>query len=100
MKHKYGDQAAEISASLGSTVKNVGLVYVDARGVTRKALIKGAAKGVLFKAKVGNGEEVIIGGGRVEDKEDTMTYSNLDHPGVWNSKEEKSSAEKKSFRKS
>ena len=61
-RHKYGDQAADISHGLGSTVRNVGLVYVDARGVTRKALIKGAAKGMLFKAKVGNEDEVILGG--------------------------------------
>jgi hypothetical protein len=45
----------------------VGLVYVDSRGVTRKALIKGVTKGVLFKAKIGNDREVIIGGGRADE---------------------------------
>ena len=69
VRHKYGDQAADISHGLGSTVRNVGLVYVDARGVTRKALIKGAAKGMLYKAKVGNGDEVILGGGETEISE-------------------------------
>lgn len=110
VRHKYGDQAADISHGIGSTVRNVGLVYVDARGVTRKALIKGAAKGVLFKAKVGDTEEVILGGGRVEStsssppykrtesdmsphsgemsQTDTSTYSSLNHPGTWASNKE------------
>ena len=99
VRHKYGDQAADISHSFGSTVKNVGLVYVDARGVTRKALIKGAAKGMLFKAKVGNGDqEVILGGGKVPQEapqqsrtgdegsgrvEGTSSYSNVSHPATW-----------------
>jgi spartin len=114
VRHKYGDRAAEISHGLGSTVRNVGLVYVDARGVTRKALIKGAAKGMLFKAKVGNGNEVILGGGPDElsdaspppyeaksstsvptqaaamvPGEDTTSYSSLDHPGAWKSGKER-----------
>ena len=112
VRHKYGDQAADISHGLGSTVRNVGLVYVDARGVTRKALIKGAAKGMLFKAKVGDGNEVILGGRPVDtstasppppydtkgsinplaqsasvvQEEDTSSYSNLNHPGAWNAR--------------
>ena len=114
VRHKYGDQAAGISHGLGSTVRNVGLVYVDARGVTRKALIKGAAKGMLFRAKVGNGDEVILGGGSVDtstdspppydtktsgnsptqstslvQEEDTSSYSNLNHPGAWKAGNEK-----------
>ena len=102
VRHKYGDQAADISHSFGSAVKNVGLVYVDARGVTRKALIKGAAKGMLFKAKVGNGDqEVLLGGGKAqpapqetsgatsEGQTETSGYSNINHPGVWKEKEEK-----------
>jgi spartin len=87
VRHKYGEQAADISHSFGSAVRNVGLVYVDARGVTRKALIKGAAKGMLFKAKVGNGEEVLIGGGKpdaplAESETEGSGYSNINHPGV------------------
>ena len=109
VRHRYGEQAADISHGLGSTVRNVGLVYVDARGVTRKALIKGAAKGMLFKAKVGNGNEVVLGGGGLGDsdsseiqhntknasdslpqesgltKDDGAGYSQLDHPGTWGS---------------
>ena len=109
VRHKYGEQAADISNSLGSAVRNVGLVYVDARGVTRKALIKGALKGMVFRAKVGNGEEVLLSeesnppassssapanamkesaytaepvSGFVK-KEVHESYSNLNHPGVW-----------------
>ena len=110
VRHTYGDQAADISHGIGATVRNVGLVYVDARGVTRKALIKGAAKGMLFKAKVGDTGEVILGGGRVESpntaspnkntdtgdlgrlgvmsKDDTSNYSSLNHPGAWSSSNE------------
>jgi len=87
-------------------------VYVDARGVTRKALIKGAAKGMLFKAKVGNDDEVVLGGERVESLsvappsyldsksssasaqntgvvQDTSSYSGLNHPGAWGQSKER-----------
>jgi len=116
VRHKYGDQAADVSHGIGSSIRNVGLVYVDARGVTRKALIKGAAKGMLFKAKVGNGEEVILGGEKVDAshppsasveastssgssdiggrQEDTSNYSSLDHPGTWATKSEDTSGKK------
>jgi len=76
VRHKYGDQAADISHGLGSTVRNVGLVYVDARGVTRKALIKGAAKGMLFKAKVGNEDEVILGGDPLRESDAPQSQYN------------------------
>jgi len=109
VRHRYGDEAAEVSHGFGSAIRNVGLVYVDARGVTRKALIKGAAKGMLFKAKVGNGDEVILGGERIEHsgtppsnekkssgsinpavgQEDTSGYSGLNHPGAWTQGQEK-----------
>ena len=109
VRHKYGEQAADISHNLGSVVRNVGLVYVDARGVTRKALIKGAMKGMVFRAKVGNGEEVLLSEesntpialssapvsvvrdsactgepvAGVVKKDGDGSYSNLNHPGAW-----------------
>jgi hypothetical protein len=70
-------------------------------------LIKGTAKGMLFKAKVGNSNEVILGGERLESSRassppsydskrsseveksmdvaqgSSSSYSGLDHPGVW-----------------
>lgn len=38
--HRYGEDARKVAGSLAGGVKNVGLVYVDAAGVSRKAVIK------------------------------------------------------------
>ena len=38
--HKYGADAGNVAGSLAGGVKNVGLVYVDAAGVSRRAIIK------------------------------------------------------------
>ena len=38
--HKYGEDARNVAGSLAGGVKNVGLVYVDAAGVSRRAVIK------------------------------------------------------------
>ena len=38
--HKYGDDAKDVAGSLAGGIKNVGLVYVDAAGVSRRAVIK------------------------------------------------------------
>lgn len=38
--HKYGQEAGNMADSLAGGVKNVGLVYVDATGVSRRAIIK------------------------------------------------------------
>ncbi|KAH8808968.1 senescence-associated protein-domain-containing protein, partial [Xylogone sp. PMI_703] len=42
--HKWGPEAGAISKSIGGGVKNVGLVYIDATGVSRRAIIKSVAK--------------------------------------------------------
>ena len=42
--HKYGPDAGNVAGSLVGGVKNVGLVYVDAAGVSRRAIIKSVAK--------------------------------------------------------
>lgn len=69
--HKYGADAGEATKLVGEAVRNVGLVYVDVRGVGRKALIKGAGKGYV-KAKIAKksdkgkgdeGEQVVLLGG-------------------------------------
>lgn len=44
--HRYGDEAKKVAGELAGGVKNVGLVYVDASGVSRRALIKSTAKGM------------------------------------------------------
>ena len=40
--HRYGEDAKNVAGSLAGGVKNVGLVYVDAAGVSRRAVIKSA----------------------------------------------------------
>ena len=42
--HKYGDEAAQSTSMLIGTAKNVGLVYIDMRGMGRRALIKRVGK--------------------------------------------------------
>ena len=38
--HRYGEDAKGVAGSLAGGVKNVGLVYIDASGVSRRAVIK------------------------------------------------------------
>ncbi|RDL31983.1 Uncharacterized protein BP5553_09385 [Venustampulla echinocandica] len=60
--HKYGPEAGNISRNIGGGFKNVGLVYIDATGVSRKAIIKSVAKGMVV-GKVRGGGDLIVGGG-------------------------------------
>ncbi|GAB7353166.1 hypothetical protein MBLNU459_g3697t1 [Dothideomycetes sp. NU459] len=60
--HRYGDEAGSITASLAGGVKNVGLVYIDVTGVSRRAVIKSVAKGMVV-GKVRGGGQVVVGGG-------------------------------------
>jgi spartin len=64
--HKYGAEAGQITTNLAGGVKNVGLVYIDVTGVSRKAIIKSVAKGMVVgkvKDKRGNEQTVLVGGG-------------------------------------
>ncbi|KAH9483660.1 hypothetical protein JR316_0003130 [Psilocybe cubensis] len=49
--HKYGPEAAQSSLLMAGTARNVGLVYVDMRGIGRRALLKRAGK-TYVKSKV------------------------------------------------
>lgn len=62
VSHKYGAEAGDISKSIGGGVKNVGLVYIDATGVSRKAIVKGVAKGMVL-GKMRDGSNLVVGGG-------------------------------------
>lgn len=62
--HRYGDDAREVTRQLAGGVKNVGLVYVDASGVSRKAVVKSVAKGMVL-GRVKGGGEVVVGGSEV-----------------------------------
>lgn len=57
--HKYGEDAAQATALVGGTVRNVVLVYIDIRGVGRRSLLKRVTKGYV-KARMRNGETVRI----------------------------------------
>ncbi|GAM87425.1 hypothetical protein ANO11243_054490 [Dothideomycetidae sp. 11243] len=60
--HKYGDQAGSLAGHLAGGVKNVGLVYIDVTGVTRRALIKSVGKGMVV-GRMKDGKQVVVGGG-------------------------------------
>ena len=46
---RYGKDAATTSNLMGGTAKNLALVYIDMRGIGRKALIKRAGKQYIKK---------------------------------------------------
>ncbi|ROW13233.1 hypothetical protein VPNG_04844 [Cytospora leucostoma] len=60
--HRWGPEAGEVSKNLGGGVQNVGLVYIDVTGVSRRAILKSVAKGMVV-GKGPNGREVVVGGG-------------------------------------
>lgn len=60
--HRWGAEAGEVSKHLGGGMKNVGLVYIDVTGVSRRAVLKSVAKGMVV-GKVKGGGEIIVGGG-------------------------------------
>jgi len=49
--HKYGEEAAQSSLLMAGTARNVGLVYVDMRGIGRRALLKRTAR-TFVKSRV------------------------------------------------
>ena len=49
--HKYGQDAGQAVRGVGDSVHNAALVYIDVRGVSRRALIKSAGKGAVFGHK-------------------------------------------------
>lgn len=73
--HKYGAQAGSMAADLAGGVKNVGLVYIDVTGVSRRAVIKSVAKGMVV-GKVRGGGDVVVGGGDggVVPQQDIQNY--------------------------
>ncbi|KAL5533502.1 ADH6_3 [Sanghuangporus sanghuang] len=57
--HKYGNDMREASLLVGQSARNVGIVYIDARGVGRRALLRKAGKRYI-KAKLGT-KDVLLG---------------------------------------
>jgi spartin len=60
--HRYGNEAGSVASNLTGGIKNVGLVYIDATGVSRRALLKSVAKGMVV-GKMRDGKQVVVGGG-------------------------------------
>ncbi|KAK3307480.1 senescence-associated protein-domain-containing protein [Chaetomium strumarium] len=60
--HKWGSEAGDVTRSVTGGVKNVGLVYIDVTGVSRRAVLKSVAKGMVVGHTV-NGDDIIVGGG-------------------------------------
>lgn len=59
--HRYGDEAGEVTRHLGGNVKNVALVYIDATGVSRKAIVKSVLKGMVV-GMVSDGSKLVVPG--------------------------------------
>ncbi|KEY66336.1 hypothetical protein S7711_02796 [Stachybotrys chartarum IBT 7711] len=59
--HRWGAEAGQVAGNLGGGVKNVGLVYIDVAGVSRRAIIKSVARGMIV-GKVKDGRQVVVGG--------------------------------------
>lgn len=57
--HRWGDEARDLTDSITSAGSNVVLVYVDARGVMHRALLKRVGKGAL-KARMQDGRQVVL----------------------------------------
>ncbi|KAF6841860.1 spg20 protein [Colletotrichum musicola] len=62
VEHRWGDEAGQVSRNIGGGFKNVGLVYIDVTGVSRRAILKSVAKGMVV-GKVKGGGQIIVGGG-------------------------------------
>lgn len=60
--HRYGNEAGGLVNDMTGSAKHVGLVFVDARGLGRTALLKGFGKGVI-RAKTADGQIVELQSG-------------------------------------
>lgn len=60
--HRYGDEAGSVATNLTGGIKNVGLVYIDATGVSRRAMLKSVAKGMVV-GRMRDGQQVVVGTG-------------------------------------
>ncbi|ROT41793.1 hypothetical protein SODALDRAFT_335794 [Sodiomyces alkalinus F11] len=63
VEHRWGPEAGQASRNLGGGFKNVGLVYIDVTGVSRRAVLKSVAKGMVVGKVANGGGRIIVGGG-------------------------------------
>lgn len=62
ISHRYGAEAGTVATNLTGGIKNVGLVYIDATGVSRRAMLKSVAKGMVV-GRMRDGQQVVVGTG-------------------------------------
>lgn len=62
VSYRYGSEAGQAAGAFAGGIRNVGLVYIDATGVSRKAVIKSVAKGMVV-GRMPNGEQLMVGDG-------------------------------------
>lgn len=74
--HSYGEEARHISAEFGRSIVNCTMVYVDARGVSRKAIVRGFGKGAV-KGVFGSGNIVLKK--KVNDKGKTVSSNTVEN---------------------
>lgn len=60
--HRYGAEAGAVAADVTGGFKNVGLVYIDVTGVSRRAILKSVAKGMVV-GRMKDGKQVVVGTG-------------------------------------
>lgn len=63
VSHRWGPEAGEVSRNLTDGFKNVGLVYIDVTGVSRRAVLKSVAKGMVVGKVANGGGDLVVGGG-------------------------------------
>ena len=59
VQHRFGDEARDLTNQITGIGSNVVLVYVDARGVMHRALLKRMGKGAI-RARMKDGREVVL----------------------------------------
>jgi spartin len=62
VNHRYGTDAGNVASDITRGIRNVGLVYIDASGVSRRAVIKSVARGMVV-GRMHNGQQVVVGAG-------------------------------------
>ncbi|KAG9039336.1 hypothetical protein FS837_000984 [Tulasnella sp. UAMH 9824] len=80
--HKYGPEMGTAVTDVGQALTNVGVVYIDVRGVGRRALIKRAGKRVI-KGKMGKRHVVLGAEGLRDDGSVIVDEKPQSVPGGW-----------------
>lgn len=62
IQHRYGPEAGNVASDITRGFRNVGLVYIDAAGVSRRAVLKSVARGMIV-GRMHNGQQVVVGNG-------------------------------------